>query len=67
MLDQLGDCRAAIGQPTDDPEAVDVGEGLVEGTDPAEVLRLLDERGERAADPGGRRGQGSLQRETNGR
>ena len=46
------------GQPADDAQAVHVGHDLVEGTQLAQVFGLGDGRGDRAADPGGRGGQG---------
>ena len=58
MGDELGDGRLAVGQAADDAQPVDVGHDLVEGTQLAEVFGLGDGRGDGAADPGGRGGQG---------
>ena len=56
--DELGDGRLALGQATDDAQAVHVGHDLVEGTQLAKFFGLGDGCGDRAADPGGRGGQG---------
>ena len=58
MGDELRDGRLALGQAADDAQAVHVGHDLVEGTQLAQVFGLGDGRGDRAADPGGRGGQG---------
>ena len=58
MGDELGDGRLALGQPADDAQPVHVGHDLVEGTQLAQVFGLGDGGGDRAADPGGRGGQG---------
>ena len=50
--DELRDGRLALGQATDDAQAVHVGHDLVEGTKLAELFGLGDGRGDRAADPG---------------
>jgi hypothetical protein len=50
--DELGDGRLPPGETTDDPQAVDVGEGLVDQAQLAEVLRWEDGAGDRAADVG---------------
>jgi hypothetical protein len=57
VVDQLADAGRAVGQPAHDAQPVHVGEGLVEDADLAEVVRLVDDRGDRAADPGGRGAQ----------
>ena len=49
---------APAGQALDDAQAVDVGEGLVEVAQLAQVIGLVDDRGDRRADAGGRGGQG---------
>ena len=67
VLDEVADGRGAARQAADDAEAIDVGQRLVERAQAAEVLGLLDERGDRAADPGRGRGQGCTLRETNER
>jgi hypothetical protein len=53
VVDEIGDRRVAVGQPPDDAEPVHVGERLVECPDAPQVIRLVDERGDGAADPGG--------------
>ena len=53
VIDELGDRRRAPGQPLDDPQPVDVGEGLVEQAQLAQVVGLIDDRGDRRADAGG--------------
>jgi hypothetical protein len=58
VVDELGDRRCARGQALDDAQAVDVGEGLVEAAQFAQVVGLVDDRGDRRADAGGRGGQG---------
>ena len=58
MGDELRDGRLAVGQAADDAQPVHVGHDLVEGTQLAQVFGLGDGRGDRAADPGGRGGQG---------
>ncbi|MFL5681178.1 MAG: hypothetical protein ACJ77B_11325 [Chloroflexota bacterium] len=52
VLDQVANRRMARREAADDPEAVDIGEGLVDDPQLAEVIRLVDDRGERRADPG---------------
>jgi hypothetical protein len=59
MVDQLTDARRPVGQAAHDPQPVHVGERLVEDADLAEVVGLVDDRGDCAADPGWR-GQGGL-------
>ena len=46
------------GEAVDDPEAVDVGEGLVDDPQLAELVGLVDDRRNGRSDSGGRRGQG---------
>ena len=58
MGDELGDGRLALGQASHDAQPVHVGHDLVEGAQLAQVVGLGDGRGDRAADPGGRGGQG---------
>ena len=48
----------AVGEPAHDAQPVHVGHDLVEGAQLAQVFGLGDGRGDRAADPGGRGGQG---------
>ena len=59
--DKLGDGRLAGGQPAHDPETVDVGKGLVDETELAELVGLEDGVGDRAANVGasGAQGRGS--------
>jgi hypothetical protein len=58
VIDELGDGRGALGQALDDTQAVDVGQSLVEAAQRAQVIGLVDDRGDRRADVGGRGGQG---------
>lgn len=53
MVDEIGHAGCAAGEPLDDPEAVDVGERLVEEAQLAQFLGLVDDRRERRADTGG--------------
>ena len=52
VVDELGDRRLGAGKPLDDPEAVHVSEGLVEGSQGTQLLGLVDDRRDRAADAG---------------
>jgi len=58
--DELGDGRFADGQAADDPEPVDVGQGLVDEAQLAEVLGWKDDVGDRAADVGAGGTQGQV-------
>jgi len=58
LVDELGDGRLALGEPADDPEPVDVGQGLVDEAYRAEVLGLVDDRRDRGTDAGAGRAQG---------
>lgn len=58
VVDELGDRRLALGEPADDPEPVDVGQGLVDEADGAEVVGLVDDGGDGRADAGGGGAQG---------
>lgn len=58
MGDELRDGRLALRQAAHDAQAIHVGHDLVEGTQLAELFGLGDGRGDGAADPGGRGGQG---------
>ena len=49
-------------EAADDPEAVDVGEGLVDEAQLAQLVGLEDGVGDRAANAGGRGAQGSVLR-----
>lgn len=62
VLDELGDRRLTLGEPADDPKAVDVGERLVDEADGSELLGLVDDRREGGPDPGGRGTQGDAPR-----
>jgi hypothetical protein len=52
VVDELGDRRLGVGEPLDDPQPVRVSEGLVEGPQRAQLLGLVDDRRDRAADAG---------------
>jgi hypothetical protein len=58
--DELRDRRGTGGETPDDSQAVDVGECLVDEAQVAQLVGLEDGVGEGAADPGGRRRQGSI-------
>jgi hypothetical protein len=58
MGDQFRDGRLALREAAHDAQPVDVGHDLVKGAQLAQVVGLGDGRSDRAADPGGRRGQG---------
>ena len=60
MIDELGDRGFALGEATDDPEPVHVGEGPVDEADRPEIIRLVDDGGDRGADAGARGAQGML-------
>ena len=61
MGDQVVTRGLALGEPAHDAQAVDVGEGLVEGAQVAQVIGLDDDRRDGRADPGGRgHGRGGL-------
>lgn len=52
--DELGDGRLGDGEGAHDPEAIDVGEGLVDEAQFAQLVRLEDGAGDRAPNAGGR-------------
>ena len=52
VLDQVPDRRVARREAADDPEPVDVGERLVDDAQLTQVIGLVDDRGERRANPG---------------
>ena len=58
MGDQFGDGGFALGQASDDTQAVHVGHDLVEGAELAQLFGLGDGCGDRAAYVGWRWGQG---------
>ena len=64
--DELGDARLAVGQAADDAQAIDVGEGLVERAQLAQLFGLEDDRRdgrtERAGVGTGRSGSGDSRR-----
>ena len=60
VLDELGHRGRAGRQALDDPQPVDVGEGLVEEAELAQLVGLVDDRRDGRADPGGRGTQGRL-------
>jgi hypothetical protein len=53
VVDQLGHGRRRIRESLDDPQPVHVGKCLVEEADLAELVRLIDDRGDRRADSSG--------------
>lgn len=53
MLDEVGDRRRADSEASDDPEAVDVGQRLVDIADPAQFVGLVDDGGDGRANAGG--------------
>jgi hypothetical protein len=53
VLDEIPDRGRAASEAPDDAQAVDVGERLVEQTQLAKVIGLVDDGRERRADPGG--------------
>jgi hypothetical protein len=52
LLDQVRDGRVAAGETTDDPEPIDVGEGLVDDPQLTKVVGLVDDRRQGRADAG---------------
>jgi hypothetical protein len=52
LSDELGDGRLSLREAADDAKTVDVGEGLVDEAQLAEIGRLVDDGRERRADPG---------------
>jgi hypothetical protein len=54
VIDELRHCSRAVRQALDDAQPVDVGEGLVEAAQLAQVVGLVDDRGDRGPDAGGR-------------
>jgi hypothetical protein len=53
VLDEIPDGGRAAGEAPDDAQAVDVGECLMEQPQLAKIIGLVDDGGERRADPGG--------------
>jgi SAM-dependent methyltransferase len=70
LRDELRDGRVGGGQPADDPQAIDIGEGLVDEPQLAQVVGLEDGVRDRAADvgAGGTQGwdSGGRRRQING-
>jgi hypothetical protein len=60
VVDELGNGGLGASEPLHDAQPVHVGEGLVEGAQCAQLLRLVEDGGDRAADAGSGRGQGRL-------
>ena len=69
LLDEVGNAGVGLGETPDDPQPVDVGERLVDEPELAEILRLEDGVGDRAADvgPGRTQGQASCEGSFEGR
>jgi hypothetical protein len=57
FLDQVGDGGVAAGETPNDPQAVDVGEGLVDDPQLAKVLGFVDDRRKGRTNAGARGGQ----------
>ena len=53
LLDQVRDRRVAVREALDDAEPIDVGECLVDDPQLAELVGLVDDRGDGRTDPGG--------------
>jgi hypothetical protein len=53
LLDQVRDRGVAVGEALDDAEPIDVGECLVDDPQLAELVGLVDDRGDGRTDPGG--------------
>jgi hypothetical protein len=51
--DEIGNRGVGLGQATDDPKPVDIGEGLVDKAQLAKVGGLVDDRRDRGPDTGG--------------
>jgi hypothetical protein len=52
FLDQVGHRRVAAGESPDDPQAIDIGEGLVDDPQLAKVFGLVDDRRKGRANAG---------------
>ncbi len=52
MADEVRDARRPGREALDDPQAVDVRERTVEQADAPQVVRLVDDRGDRGTDAG---------------
>jgi hypothetical protein len=53
LLDQVRDRGVAVREALDDAEPIDVGERLVDDPQLAELVGLVDDRGDGRTDPGG--------------
>jgi hypothetical protein len=53
LLDQVRDRGVAVREALDDAEPIDVGECLVDDPQLAELVGLVDDRGDGRTDPGG--------------
>jgi hypothetical protein len=60
VLDEVPNRRVARREAPDDAEPVDVGEGLVHDPQLAEIIGLVDDRGERRPDSGAGGAQGDV-------
>jgi hypothetical protein len=47
VFDELGDAGFPVGEASDDPESVHVGEGLVDDTEATKLVGRIDDRRER--------------------
>ena len=43
VLDEVGHAGVAAGEPLDDPQSVDVGQGLVDEAELSQLLGLVDD------------------------
>jgi hypothetical protein len=59
VVDEVGDGGLGVREPLDDPQPVHVRQGLVERAQCAELLRLVEDGRDRAANAGSGGGQGS--------
>jgi hypothetical protein len=60
--DELGNGGLGVGQRADDAQPVDVGQGLVDEAQLAQLVGLEDDVGDRAANAGRRGAQGEVLR-----
>jgi hypothetical protein len=58
LLDEIGHGCVTVRESLDDPEAIDVGERLVDEAELTELVRLVDNGSDGRPDSGGRGGQG---------
>jgi hypothetical protein len=59
VLDQVRDARFPLGQAAHDPQAVHIREGPVHDLELAQVVRLVDDRGQRRTNSSGGGAQGT--------